>query len=129
MAMESSRGQAVERDQAGGLREMLGPEKRGAAERQLRVIAVTSGKGGVGKSNVSANLAVIAAQAGRRVLVIDADLGLANVEILFGMTPRFNLTHLLDESVPIDEVLARGPHGIRILSSGSGIQSLTKLSE
>ncbi len=106
---------------------MLGPPKK--ADNRLRVIAVTSGKGGVGKSNITANLAVLAAQAGRRVLIIDADLGLANVEILFGVTPKYNLSHLLDESVPIDEVLARGPHGIRILSSGSGLQALTKLSE
>ena len=114
-------------DQADSLRALLGSRRQ--TDPKLRVIAVTSGKGGVGKSTVTANLAVLHAQAGRRVLIIDADLGLANIEILFGVTPRYNISHILDETVPIDEVLARGPHGIRILSSGSGIQALTRLTE
>ncbi len=96
---------------------------------QLRVIAVTSGKGGVGKTNVAANLAVLAAKAGRRVLVLDADLGLANVEIIYGLKPRYHIGHLLEASAPIEDVLATGPHGVRVLPAGSGIQTLTHLDD
>jgi len=95
----------------------------------LRVIAVTSGKGGVGKTNLSANLAVLAAKAGRRVLVLDADLGLANVEIIFGLKPRYHIGHLLEATAPIEEVLASGPHGVKVLPAGSGIQGLTHLDD
>ena len=96
---------------------------------RLRVIAVTSGKGGVGKTNVTANLAVLAARAGKRVLIIDADLGLANVEIVFGLKPRHHIGALIDGTHTMDEVLLEGPHGVRILPAGSGIQSLTQLNE
>jgi len=97
--------------------------------RDLRVIAVTSGKGGVGKSTVSVNLSVLAARAGLRVLLIDADVGLANAEILLGIEPRLHLGHLLREEARIDEVLGQGPHGIRVLSAGSGLQDLTHLEQ
>jgi flagellar biosynthesis protein FlhG len=95
----------------------------------LRVVAVTSGKGGVGKTNVSVNLAVLAAMQGQRVLLIDADLGLANSHIILGVSPRYHLGHLLDGSVGLDDVLERGPHGIRVLSTASGEQELMKLDD
>ncbi len=104
------------------------PVRAGTTSR-LRVIAVTSGKGGVGKTNLTANLAVLAARSGKRVLIIDADLGLANVEILFGLKPRHHIGTLLEGTLGIEEVLVDGPHGLRILSAGSGIQSLTALDE
>ncbi len=112
-------------DQADNLRQIV-PQR---PESHLRVVAVTSGKGGVGKTNVTANLAVLAARQGRRVLILDADLGLANVEILFGLKPRYHMGHLLDASVPLEEVLATGPHGVRVLPAGSGIQGLTRLDD
>lgn len=112
-------------DQAEGLRNLLA---RPHPER-LRVIAVTSGKGGVGKTNFSANLSVLAARSGRRVLVIDADLGLANVELLFGLTPRLHVGHVLDGTHEIDDVLATGPHGIQVLPAGSGLRGLTQLDD
>lgn len=112
-------------DQADNLRQMV-PQR---SESHLRVVAITSGKGGVGKTNVTANLAVLAARQGRRVLIVDADLGLANVEILFGLKPRYHMGHLLDASVPLDEVMATGPHGVRVLPAGSGIQGLTRLDD
>src|SRR5438552_619942 len=90
---------------------------RGLAQRALplRVVAVTSGKGGVGKTSVAANLAVQAAR-DRRVLLLDADLGLANVEILLGLTPRWHLGHVLEGKVRLDDALMQGPNGISVLS-------------
>lgn len=118
-------------DQAATLRNLVaaprlaGPQPTPATP--LRVIAMTSGKGGVGKTNISANLAVLAAKMGKRVLVIDADLGLANVEIVFGLKPRYHMGDLLTSSISVEDVLIEGPHGIRILPAGSGVQNLTLL--
>jgi flagellar biosynthesis protein FlhG len=95
----------------------------------LKVFALTSGKGGVGKTNIAANLATLAAKSGKRVLVIDADLGLANIEIILGLKPRYHLGDLLEGHRTLDEVLVRGPHGICLLPAGSGVQSLTHLSD
>lgn len=95
----------------------------------LRIYGVTSGKGGVGKSNVTANLALLAAREGQRVLIVDADAGLANVELLYGLSPRYHLGHLLDGTATIRDVLATGPEGIRILPAGSGVQGLTHLTD
>jgi flagellar biosynthesis protein FlhG len=122
-------------DQAETLRQKLaaertvgeGPDRVPA--HPLRLIAVTSGKGGVGKTNMSANLAVLAARRGKRVLIIDGDLGLANVEIVFGVKPRHHIGDLLGGKVGIDEVLVKGPGGVSILPGGSGIQPLTNLQE
>jgi flagellar biosynthesis protein FlhG len=72
---------------------------------------------------------VLAAKAGRRVLVVDADLGLANVEIIYGLKPRYHIGHLLEAVAPIEEILATGPHGVRVLPAGSGIQGLTHLDD
>jgi flagellar biosynthesis protein FlhG len=114
-------------DQADGLRNMAAEGR--LSKQPLKVFAVTSGKGGVGKTNICANLAVHMAKTGKRVLVIDADLGLANIEIVFGLKPRYHLGDLLDGGRPIQEVLVQGPHGICILPAGSGVQSLTQLND
>lgn len=114
-------------DQALGLREQMKEHRRSAVP--LRVIGVASGKGGVGKTNLAANLAVLAARQGKRVLIIDADLGLANVEILYGLKPRYHLGHLLESDIPVREVLAEGPSGVRVLPAGSGAQQLTQLDD
>jgi flagellar biosynthesis protein FlhG len=116
-------------DQAANLRSLVAaPRLAAGAASPLRVIAVTSGKGGVGKTNISANLAVLAAKAGKRVLVIDADLGLANVEIVFGLKPRYHMGDLINSSISIEDVMIEAPHGVKILPAGSGVQSLTQLS-
>ncbi|MGC3998702.1 MAG: MinD/ParA family protein [Anaeromyxobacter sp.] len=115
-------------DQAQSLREHVGT-RRGSGGFPMRVVAVTSGKGGVGKTHISANLAVLAAKAGRRVLLIDADLGLANADIVLGICPTRHLGHLLDGSASAEEVLTEGPRGIRVLGASSGIQSLTALTD
>jgi flagellar biosynthesis protein FlhG len=113
-------------DQAQTLRDHVEPRRAGPP---MRVIAVTSGKGGVGKTHISANLAVLAARAGRRVLLVDADLGLANADIVLGICPTRHLGHLLDGSCSAEEVLTEGPRGIRVLGASSGIQSLTALTD
>lgn len=116
-------------DQAANLRSLVAaPRPADGPASPLRVIAVTSGKGGVGKTNISANLAVLAAKAGKRVLVIDADLGLANVEIVFGLKPRYHMGDLINSSISIEDVMIEAPHGVKILPAGSGVQSLTQLS-
>ncbi len=89
-------------DQADSLRN-LAAEGR-LSRPALKVFAVTSGKGGVGKSNVAANLAIHVAKTGKRVLVIDADLGLANIEIIFGLKPRYHLGDVLGGARPIEDV-------------------------
>ncbi len=95
----------------------------------LRVIAVTSGKGGVGKSNVVVNLGLALARRGLKVLLIDADLGLANLDILLGLTPRFTIQDLLSLRKTMSEVMVEGPEGMKILPASSGIPELAELDE
>ena len=87
-----------------------------------RIIAVTSGKGGVGKSNLTVNLALAFLAEGKKTLVIDADLGMANVDVLLGTSSRYNLLNLLDEDVVLDDVILKGPYGLRYISGGSGME-------
>jgi flagellar biosynthesis protein FlhG len=118
-------------DQAENLRlRVAGGKAPGIASVEpLRVMAVTSGKGGVGKTMLTANLAVLAAKRGKRVLIIDADLGLANVEIVFGAKPKRHMGDLLSPDVSVDDVLVEVKPGIHILPAASGIQQLTQLGE
>jgi flagellar biosynthesis protein FlhG len=94
----------------------------------VQVIAVTGGKGGVGKTNVSVNLSVALADAGRRVVLMDADLGLANVDVLLGLSPKRNIGDILSGACSLKEVLIDGPGGIRIVPASSGTQSMVSLS-
>lgn len=114
-------------NQADGLREVMKEQRR--SKRPLRIIGITSGKGGVGKTNVAANLAVIAAKQGQRVLIIDGDMGLANVEILFGIRPKHHLGHLLQGDVSARDVLATASSGVKVLPAGNGLQQLTRLDD
>lgn len=103
---------------------------RPAEPRSLRLakaIAFTSGKGGVGKSNIAATAALLLAQRGKRVLLVDGDLGLANIDVLFGLTPRLTLQHVIRDGRGLDEAMVEGPCGITILPAGSGLQELTSL--
>ena len=100
------------------------PERR---VRGIPVLAVTSGKGGVGKTNVVANLAVALARLGKRVLVLDADLGLGNLDVLLGLIPRYTLEHVLAGEKRLSDIAITGPGGIRILPASSGVPDLTHL--
>ncbi len=97
--------------------------------KSVRVISVTSGKGGVGKTNITANLAIALARLGRQVLIWDADLGLANIDILLGLNSRYNINHLLNGDKTLEEIIIEGPEGIKIMPASSGIQEMAALSE
>lgn len=92
-----------------------------------RVFSVTSGKGGVGKTAVVANVAVSLARQGKKILIIDADLGLANIDVVFGLTPRYNLNHFFNGENSLAGIIVDGPAGIKILPAGSGVQKFTHL--
>lgn len=95
--------------------------------RPVKVIAVTSGKGGVGKTHVSVNLATVLAQTSRGVMLLDADLGLANVDVMLGLSPRFNLSHVIEGRATLEEVLVEGPNGVLIIPASSGTQRMAEL--
>jgi flagellar biosynthesis protein FlhG len=99
------------------------PEK----DRATRVYSITSGKGGVGKTAVTANIAVSLAGMGKKVLILDADLGLANIDVVFGLAPKYNLNHFFSGEQELSTILVDGPNGVKILPAGSGVQNFTRL--
>jgi flagellar biosynthesis protein FlhG len=114
-------------DQANRLRQLARTQSTEPSLFSSRVMAIASGKGGVGKTNVVAGLAMALAQMGQRVVVLDADFGLANLDILLGLEPEFTLEHVLRGEKLMEEILLDGPFGIRIIPASSGIQELTRL--
>jgi flagellar biosynthesis protein FlhG len=110
----------IVRDQAAGLRRIANPDP-------VRVIAVTSGKGGVGKTNVSVNLAVALAANDKDVMLLDADLGLANIDVLLGLQPQFNLSHVLSGERSLEEIIVEGPLGIKIIPASSGVRRMVEM--
>ena len=92
-----------------------------------KIVAVTSGKGGVGKTNVVANLAVSLSELGNKVVVLDADFGLANIDVLLGLTPRYHLGHVLFGNKSLTEIMVQGPKGIQIIPASSGLQRMSEL--
>ncbi len=97
--------------------------------RQIKTITVASGKGGVGKTNMVANLAIAMKKQGKEVMIFDADLGLSNIDILLQLTPKHNIESVLKGELTLDDVLVEGPYGIKILPASSGVQELTALDE
>lgn len=113
-------------DQASGLR------ARASAEQTIspvQVVAVSSGKGGVGKSNIVANLAVSGAKQGLRVMIMDADLALGNLDVLLGLTPLYSLEDVISGRQTLEDIVVEGPAGVRILPATSGGEDLTNLSQ
>ncbi len=108
-------------DQAAGLRNIT-------RQSPVQVIAVTGGKGGVGKTNVSVNLALAMTGLGKQVMIMDADLGLANVDVMLGICPRYNLSHVLSGERRLEEVVVTGPKGLKIVPASSGIKGMAELS-
>lgn len=103
------------------------PDRAAGHKQNVCVISITSGKGGVGKTNIAANLAYILAGMKKRTLVLDADCGLANIDLILGLTPAYNLHHVLKGEKRLREVIIDGPGGIKILPSSSGIQEMSAL--
>ena len=123
-------------DQAAGLRAMRrSPQtssvdltQQKTTQKPVRVITVASGKGGVGKTNLSVNLAISLSKLGGRVLLMDADMSLANVDIMLGLQTKYNLSHVLDGQKTLQEVIVDGPGGIRIIPAASGVKRMAQLS-
>jgi flagellar biosynthesis protein FlhG len=125
-------------DQAAGLRKLVTMEtaapittvvKNNAQGKSLRVISVTSGKGGVGKTSITANLAVAFQKYNKKVLILDADLGLANMDIMLGLNPRYTISNVLSGEKTLEEVIVPTPAGFKLLPAASGMQELTELDE
>jgi flagellar biosynthesis protein FlhG len=107
--------------QTAGIRAAVSPDP-------VQVIAVTGGKGGVGKTSVAVNLAAALAEQGKRVLLFDGDMGLANVDVLLGLTPRHTLEHVLDGRCTLEEAVVDSPLGFKVLPGASGVARLSELS-
>lgn len=116
-------------DQAEQLRNVIKRKSKEAPPKSARVVTITSGKGGVGKSNVAVNMAVCLQKMGKRVIIFDADLGLANVEVMLGSVPQYNLSDLIYRGKSIREIITQGPMNIGLISGGLGIPGLNNLSK
>lgn len=107
-------------DQASGLRRLTKPTL-------TKVVAVTGGKGGVGKTNVTLNLALSLAQQGKKVMVLDGDLGLANIDIMLGVRVHKNLGHVLNGECELQDIIVEGPYGVKLIPATSGSKSMAEL--
>lgn len=108
-------------DQASGLRRMVRPHP-------VRVVTIASGKGGVGKTNVTVNLAIALASQGKKVTILDADLGLANIDVMLGLHSDKNLSHVMNGECELEEILIDGPNGIKIIPASSGVKNMAEMS-
>ena len=117
-------------DQVTGLREMLINKKEGEREKigTSRIIAVSSGKGGVGKSTITVNLALALQELKREVFIIDSDIGMANIDIMLDINSKFDLHHVFKGLCTFEEAIATGPYGLQVLSGVSGLDDLMEVS-
>lgn len=114
-------------DQAEQLRNIV--KQQNKKQRSARVITVTSGKGGVGKSNVSVNLAIQMSRLGKRAVILDADFGLANIEVMLGMRPQYNLADMMFRGKDVKDIICTGPEDIGFISGGSCLREMTNLNK
>ena len=119
-------------DQAERLRQLFKNQNQTQAQtqtqiRSARVVVITSGKGGVGKTNLSVNLSIALLKLGSRVVLVDADLGMANVDMMMGIVPRYHLGQVLTGEKRIDDVITHGPLGLKIIAGGSGDYQMANL--
>lgn len=114
-------------DQAENLRKIVRQQR--IPRHVSRVITITSGKGGVGKSSISVNLAIALSRLGKRIVILDADFGLANIEVMLGIRPIYNLADLIFREKKLSDIITKGPENIGFISGGSGIQELTNLTK
>ncbi len=116
-------------DQADELRSLLGSEKSAKKNgHKTRIIAVTSGKGGVGKTNIAVNMAIAYAQLGKKVILIDGDLGMANVNVLLNIVPQYNLMHVINHQKKMSEIILDTEYGIRFIAGANGFSKIANLS-
>ena len=127
--MDGHQERADQADTLRSLSDRMGesPRMNAGNNKAARVLSVTSGKGGVGKTAVVSNVAVALGRMGKKVLIIDADLGLANIDVVFGLAPRYNLNHFFSGQQNLASILVEGPPGVDILPAGSGVQQFTRL--
>lgn len=117
-------------DQAQMLKEYMNRHKEEKTESKTlsaHTVCVTSGKGGVGKSNFTVNFALELAKSGKRVLIIDADFGLSNVDVILGISPKYDLSHVINRKKHLTDIICEGPYGIKFVSGGSGVYDLVNL--
>src|ERR1700759_3477613 len=110
-------------------KDLMDRSKLESLARPVQVIAVTGGKGGVGKTSVSVNLSAAMAAAGKRVILLDGDLGLANVDVFLGLSPRYTLAHVLSGGRALDEVVIQAPQGFLVVPAASGAADLANVGE
>ena len=110
----------VKLDQASGLKRMAKPHP-------VRVVTIASGKGGVGKTNVSVNLAIALASQGKKVTILDADLGLANIDVMLGLHSSKNLSHVMKGECDLEEIMLEGPNGIKVIPASSGVKNMAEM--
>ena len=113
-------------DQAENLRKLAVGEKL-IQEKNTKIITVTSGKGGVGKSNFVVNLGIDLVKKGKKVLIFDADIGMGNDDVLMGIYPKNNVLDLIEGRISIEEVIIDGPYGIKLLPGGNGLNNIDEI--
>ncbi len=126
MPNSTNTGQIIRLNQIRSKKNSLSKKNRRKAF-MTRVISIASGKGGVGKTNIVANLGYSLCKMGKRVLIFDADLGLGNLDVLLGLVPKYNLSHVIEGTKTLSEIIVSGPGNLKILPASSGIQELTRL--
>lgn len=114
-------------DQAQKLRDIVSEGTNDISD--ARIITISSGKGGVGKTNFTVNLGIALAKLGKKITIIDADLGLANVDVLFGIVTKYNLSNVIKGEISVQDSMVKGPYDINIISGGSGIMDLIDLNQ